>query len=69
MNKSVKIYVPAINEAFYKNVFLLTQLVPPSAEFQRHFKQVREYIQIQVERISENMNSREYLFYCIAINS
>ncbi|XP_011704466.1 PREDICTED: uncharacterized protein LOC105459850 isoform X2 [Wasmannia auropunctata] len=30
--------ITAISSSFYKNVLLLTQVVPPSVEFQRHFK-------------------------------
>ncbi|RLU25747.1 hypothetical protein DMN91_001905 [Ooceraea biroi] len=38
MNRLTENPVTAINSSFYKNVFLLTRVVPPSSRFQQHFK-------------------------------
>jgi len=35
--------ITIIDASFYKNVFLLTQVIPPSVEFQQHFKKVRKH--------------------------
>ncbi|XP_014484893.1 PREDICTED: uncharacterized protein LOC106749705 [Dinoponera quadriceps] len=38
MNASGKNHVTIVGASFHENVFLLTQVVPPSLEFQKHFK-------------------------------
>lgn len=39
MNRSENAHT-AISASFYENVFLLTQIIPPSFEFRQHFKKV-----------------------------
>lgn len=36
--------ITAISASFYKTVFLLTQVVPPSFEFRQYFKKVYIYV-------------------------